>query len=107
MWRANLLIADAHVSVAWELYMVRLASLCLIVLAAMAMDGRFEAGAQQPAPARNPSAAKARIYFVDLKDGATVPSKIKIRFGIENMEIAPAGIVRPNTGHHHLLIDTP
>ncbi len=87
--------------------MGRLASLCLIVLVTMAMDARIEAGAQQPAPTRNPSAAKARIYFIDLKDGATVPSKVKIRFGIENMEIAPAGVVRPNTGHHHLLIDTP
>ena len=87
--------------------MGRFASLCLvIILVAMAMEARFEAGAQQPAPARSPSAAKARIYFVDLKDGTTIPSKVKIRFGIENMEIAPAGIIKPNTGHHHLLIDT-
>ena len=70
------------------------------------MDARSEAGAQ-PAPTRNPSAAKARIYFIDLKDGATIPSKVKIRFGIDNMEIAPAGVAKPNTGHHHLLIDTP
>jgi hypothetical protein len=87
--------------------MRRFASLCLIVLAAMAVDARIEAGAQQSAPAKNPSPANARIFFIDLKDGATVPSKVKIRFGIENMEIAPAGVARPNTGHHHLLIDTP
>jgi hypothetical protein len=87
--------------------MRRFANLCSIVLVALAMDARIEAGAQQPAPARNPSAANARIFFIDLKDGATIPSKVKIRFGIENMEIAPAGIARPNTGHHHLLIDTP
>jgi hypothetical protein len=86
--------------------MGRFASLCLVVLVTMAMDARIEAGAQQPAPTRNPSAAKARIYFIDLKDGATIPSKVKIRFGIENMEIAPAGTAKPNTGHHHLLIDT-
>lgn len=86
--------------------MCRFASLCLIVLLAMTMDTRIEAGAQQPAPTRNPSPANARIYFIDLKDGATIPSKVKIRFGIENMEIAPAGVARPNTGHHHLLIDT-
>ena len=86
--------------------MGRIASLCLVVLSTMAMDARFETGAQQPAPTRSPSAAKARIYFIDLKDGATIPSKVKIRFGIENMEIAPAGVAKPNTGHHHLLIDT-
>ena len=49
---------------------------------------------------------KSQDIFFDLKDGATIPSKVKIRFGIENMEIAPAGTVEPNTGHHHLLIDT-
>jgi hypothetical protein len=87
--------------------MYRFASLCSIVLFTISMDARIEAGAQQPAPTRNPSAAKARIYFIDLKDGATIPSKVKIRFGIENMEIAPAGTAKPNTGHHHLLIDTP
>jgi Domain of unknown function (DUF4399) len=86
--------------------MYRFARLCLIVLATMALDVRIEAGAQQPPPARMPSAANARVYFIDLKDGATIPSKIKIRFGIENMEIAPAGVAKPNTGHHHLLIDT-
>ena len=86
--------------------MRRFASLCLTILVAMAIDARFEAGAQQPVPTRSPAAAKARIFFIDLKDGATIPSKVKIRFGIENMEIAPAGIIRPNTGHHHLLIDT-
>jgi hypothetical protein len=91
----------------WELFMGRFASLCSVILVTMAMDARIEAGAQQPAPTRNPSAAKARIYFIDLKDGATIPSKVKIRFGIENMEIAPAGVAKPNTGHHHLLIDTP
>jgi len=86
--------------------MYRFASLCSIILLIISMDARSEAGAQ-PAPTRNPSAAKARIYFIDLKDGATIPSKVKIRFGIDNMEIAPAGVAKPNTGHHHLLIDTP
>jgi hypothetical protein len=85
--------------------MYRFARLSLIVLVTMALDARIEAGAQQPAPTRKPSAANARIYFIDLKDGATIPSKAKIRFGIENMEIAPAGVAKPNTGHHHLLID--
>ncbi len=48
----------------------------------------------------------AEVYFVDVKDGATVPAKLKIRFGLKNMEVAPAGSDAPNSGHHHLLIDT-
>jgi hypothetical protein len=79
---------------------------CLIVLTTVILDPRLEANAQQPAPARKPSAPNTRVFFVDLQDGATVPSKLKLRFGIEGMEIAAAGVAKPNTGHHHLLIDS-
>ena len=52
------------------------------------------------------SGAGAEVYFIDLKDGATVPAKLKLSFGLRNMGIAPAGSDRENSGHHHLLIDT-
>jgi hypothetical protein len=48
----------------------------------------------------------ADVYFIDLKDGATIPSKLRIQFGLKNMAVAPAGSDVPNSGHHHLLIDT-
>lgn len=51
------------------------------------------------------SAPGAGVYFVDLKDGATVPGKFTVHFGLHGMGVAPAGSDRPNTGHHHLLID--
>jgi hypothetical protein len=53
-----------------------------------------------------PSAAGAEVYFVDLKDGATVEPTVQVHFGLKNMGVAPAGSDRPNSGHHHLLIDT-
>jgi hypothetical protein len=53
-----------------------------------------------------PSAPGAEVYFIDLKDGMTVPAKLKIYFGLRNMGVAPAGSDRENSGHHHLLIDT-
>jgi hypothetical protein len=53
-----------------------------------------------------PSGPGAEVYFIDLKDGATVPAKLKLNFGLKNMNIAPAGSDRENSGHHHLLIDT-
>jgi Domain of unknown function (DUF4399) len=55
---------------------------------------------------RKPAPADAQVHFVGLKDGAVLPQKATIRFGLVNMGVAPAGIDRPNTGHHHLLIDT-
>jgi hypothetical protein len=30
-----------------------------------------------------------------------------VRFGLVGMGVAPAGVEKANTGHHHLLIDTP
>jgi hypothetical protein len=53
-----------------------------------------------------PSPPGAEVYFDELKDGAIVPSKLTVHFGLRNMGIAPAGADRPNSGHHHLLIDT-
>jgi|SRR5699024_6775570 len=47
----------------------------------------------------------ARVYFITPDDGATVSSPVTIRFGLEGMGIAPAGVVQQGTGHHHLLID--
>lgn len=55
---------------------------------------------------RNPAPKKAKVFFLDLKDGQTIPAKITIHFGISGMELAAAGSSRPNTGHHHLLIDS-
>jgi hypothetical protein len=56
--------------------------------------------------AATPSAPGAKVFFVDLKDGDTVKSPFTVHFGISGMMLAPAGTETPNTGHHHLLIDT-
>ena len=53
-----------------------------------------------------PSPPHADVYFIDLKDGATVSEKFKVHFGLKNMSLAPAGSDVPNSGHHHLLVDT-
>ncbi len=54
---------------------------------------------------RTPSPPGAKVFIIEPKDGATVSSPVTIKFGIEGMEIAPAGSDKANTGHHHLLID--
>ena len=53
----------------------------------------------------SPSAPGATVYFVDLKDGQTVPTKFTVHFGLKGMGVAPAGSDKENSGHHHLLID--
>ena len=56
--------------------------------------------------ARTPAPADADVYFISPADGATLSSPVTVRFGLENMGVAPAGIDKQNTGHHHLLINT-
>ncbi len=54
-----------------------------------------------------PSPPGAAVYFIGIKNGDTLPTKSTIHFGLHNMSVAPAGIDRPNTGHHHVIIDAP
>lgn len=49
--------------------------------------------------------ADAQVYFIEPQDGAVIEGPVKVVFGLENMGVAPAGVDRDNTGHHHLLID--
>ena len=46
------------------------------------------------------------LYFIDPVDGAERHSPVKVIFGLRGMGVAPAGMQREGTGHHHLLIDT-
>jgi hypothetical protein len=54
---------------------------------------------------KTPSAEGAKVYFVNLSDGDTVTSPVFIQFGLSSMGIAPAGVEKEHTGHHHLLIN--
>jgi hypothetical protein len=54
-----------------------------------------------------PSPAGAAEYFIGLKDGDTIPTKVTLHFGLRGMGVAPAGSDRANSGHHHLIIDAP
>jgi hypothetical protein len=55
--------------------------------------------------AGTPSPDGAQVYIISPADGETVSSPVAVRFGLKGMGVAPAGIDKPHTGHHHLLID--
>jgi hypothetical protein len=59
----------------------------------------------QSAPAQTVSPSGAKVYFINLKDGQEVASPVLVQFGLSGMGVAPAGVEKANTGHHHLLID--
>jgi hypothetical protein len=48
---------------------------------------------------------EGEVSIVSPQDGATIKGPVTVQFGIKGMELAPAGTDKPNTGHHHLLID--
>jgi len=54
---------------------------------------------------RSPSAADARIFFANLENGDTVSSPFNVEFGLEGMDVVPAGTEQEYSGHHHLIID--
>ncbi len=72
----------------------------LITLAVFGVISVTQASAQTASP------AGAKVYIINLKDGAKVTSPFLVQFGLTGMGVAPAGVEKPNTGHHHLLIDT-
>ncbi|WP_440874928.1 DUF4399 domain-containing protein [Thalassotalea sp. PLHSN55] len=73
-----------------------LASLLLANISPMAMAHQHEKA----------HAPKASVYIISPQNGATVSSPVKVTFGLSGMGVAPAGVERKNTGHHHILIDT-
>jgi hypothetical protein len=60
-----------------------------------------------PALADNkPMPDNAREFIIWPADGQVIPGgKFWIRMGLSNAGIAPAGIEKQYTGHHHLIID--
>jgi hypothetical protein len=54
-----------------------------------------------------PAPKDAYVYIGWPNDGEVINSRsVRVWFGLRNMGVAPAGVDKPNTGHHHLLIDT-
>jgi hypothetical protein len=52
------------------------------------------------------AAPAQRVYFVEPKNGAVVTSPFKVVFGVSGMVVEPAGEIKPDSGHHHLLVNT-
>ncbi|MGB3461193.1 MAG: DUF4399 domain-containing protein [Rhodanobacter lindaniclasticus] len=76
------------------------------ILFALALAGLVTtAMAAAPALPTTAAPAGAEVYIISPADGATVGPEVTVRFGLKGMGVAPAGVVKENTGHHHLLVD--
>jgi hypothetical protein len=55
---------------------------------------------------RQPAPKDAYAYIGWPNDGEVITQRFKVWLGLRNFGVAPSGVNRPNTGHHHLLIDS-
>jgi hypothetical protein len=55
-----------------------------------------------------PAPPNSYLYIGWPNDGQVIAAgkPFRVWFGLRNMGVAPKGVEFPNTGHHHLLIDT-
>ncbi|MEO0821587.1 MAG: DUF4399 domain-containing protein [Pseudomonadota bacterium] len=77
----------------------------LRTLVATTAAGLIALGAVAANAGETPAPEGAEVYFIGLEDGATLSNPVTIRFGARGIGIAPAGVDRENTGHHHLIIN--
>lgn len=75
------------------------------LLASVSMPIHAAGHVDNHAAGASASPKEAAVYFISPVDGEQLSSPVTVRFGLVNMGVAPAGTVRQNTGHHHLLID--
>lgn len=46
-----------------------------------------------------------RLFFISPLNGQSVNSPVMLKFGIIGMDVVPAGVNKPMSGHHHLLVN--
>ena len=54
---------------------------------------------------RSPSPTGAKVYFIEPKNGAEITGPVSVKFGLAGMGVAPAGVEKKDTGHHHILVN--
>jgi hypothetical protein len=69
------------------------------VLAAVVLVGSPAVAQQSTMP------QDARVYILWPSDGQVIKGAFWVRMGLSGAGIAPAGVQKANTGHHHLIVD--
>jgi hypothetical protein len=78
--------------------MTRIRLISLIFVAASAVTAHAQ-DFRQPAP------PNAKVYFIEPKNGAEISGPVVVKMGLAGMGVAPAGVEKKDTGHHHILIN--
>lgn len=55
-----------------------------------------------------PAPKDAKVYIIWPSEGTVIEGgKFWLRMGARGIGVAPAGVVKANTGHHHVIINSP
>jgi len=80
--------------------MIQMSRLAAAVFVAVVAAAGSAQGGNTPAP------PNASVYIIWPHDGEVITGgKLWLRMGARNIGIAPAGVMKPNTGHHHVILD--
>lgn len=85
--------------------MTKLSILLTFLLFAFSCQKQQPQSQAEATPFSNKSPKGAEVYFISPHDGDVVDTTFTVQFGLKGMGVAPAGVMKENTGHHHLLID--
>lgn len=84
-----------------------LATFCTAFCAAFSVLLGIALTSESALAEQTPSPPGAEEYIIWPSDGTVIHGgKLWVRMGLRNMGVCPKGVAVPNTGHHHLLIDT-
>ncbi len=79
-----------------------------LAIAALAMLALSPVASAPAAAGETVSPPGARVWIIWPKDGEVIHGgKLWVRMGAKGIGIAPAGVIKKNTGHQHLIIDRP
>ena len=77
----------------------------MLFVAAGVQAGHHEGNQEDNGIPRSDRPDEARVYFISPTDGEETQSPVVVRFGLGGMGVAPAGVEKQHTGHHHLIVD--
>jgi hypothetical protein len=80
---------------------MRFPRLCALAMLSVAVLAPALAAAEPYRP------ATARLYILSPRNGDVITGPVRIVMGLSGLGVAPAGVDKPNTGHHHILLDAP
>ncbi|WP_308367871.1 MULTISPECIES: DUF4399 domain-containing protein [unclassified Microbulbifer] len=77
----------------------------IVLAGTLLFSSLLQAQEQKPLELISEAPEGAEVYIISPKDGEKVGETFTVRFGLSGMGVAPAGVNKADTGHHHLLID--